>query len=97
MLIFLQKLRCLSFPSSSTATNVLGAEPKKLIKIQIRNFSTECAWDRLYVYDGESFSGTLLAVYSGDAISPRPVYAQTGSVSRPVFPSYQRQNLTSLG
>eukprot|EP00106_Octopus_bimaculoides_P002004 XP_014769446.1 PREDICTED: attractin-like protein 1 [Octopus bimaculoides] len=35
------------------------------IHIQMLHFITECGWDHLYIYDGDSAFSTLLAAYSG--------------------------------
>lgn len=35
------------------------------IRLHLENFATECGWDHLYVYDGDSVGSPLLAVFSG--------------------------------
>ncbi|XP_055714873.1 attractin [Phlebotomus papatasi] len=35
------------------------------IRIHLEEFATECGWDHLYVYDGDSVESPLLAVFSG--------------------------------
>ncbi|KAH8291888.1 hypothetical protein KR054_001951 [Drosophila jambulina] len=35
------------------------------IRIHLREFATECGWDHLYIYDGDSVDSPLLAVFSG--------------------------------
>lgn len=41
------------------------AEPPEipLIRIHLEEFATECGWDHLYVYDGDSVESPLLAVF----------------------------------
>lgn len=34
-----------------------------LIRIHLEEFATECGWDHLYVYDGDSVESPLLAVF----------------------------------
>lgn len=33
------------------------------IRIHLREFATECGWDHLYIYDGDSVDSPLLAVF----------------------------------
>ncbi|XP_023308777.2 attractin [Lucilia cuprina] len=35
------------------------------IRMHLREFATECGWDHLYIYDGDSVDSPLLAVFSG--------------------------------
>lgn len=39
--------------------------PNSTIILQLIEFATECSWDHLYIYDGDSVLAPLLAVYSG--------------------------------
>ena len=50
------------------------------IRVHILSIDTECFWDRLYFYDGRSFSDKLIGVFSGQNKS-RDVYASSGDVS----------------
>ncbi len=34
-------------------------------RVRLLEFATECSWDHLYVFDGDSVMAPLLAVYSG--------------------------------
>lgn len=34
-----------------------------MIRIHLEEFATECGWDHLYVYDGDSVESPLLAVF----------------------------------
>lgn len=45
------------------------------------DLSTECSWDQLYIFDGNSFRNQTLGVYSGE-FAPRPVYARSGQVGK---------------
>ncbi|GAB1604315.1 attractin-like protein 1 isoform X2 [Argonauta hians] len=58
-------------PNTSTLPSVRGntsTQPSlrnRPIHIQMLHFITECGWDHLYIYDGDSAFSTLLAAYSG--------------------------------
>lgn len=39
--------------------------PNSSITLHIEEFATECGWDHLYVFDGDSVESPLLAVFSG--------------------------------
>ncbi|XP_075145870.1 attractin-like protein dsd [Haematobia irritans] len=39
--------------------------PPPTIRLHLREFATECGWDHLYIYDGDSVDSSLLAVFSG--------------------------------
>lgn len=43
--------------------------------------STECSYDYVFVYDGDSFKSPLLGSFSGKT-EPQQVVATSGSVSR---------------
>ncbi|XP_073969504.1 attractin-like protein dsd isoform X2 [Rhodnius prolixus] len=42
-----------------------SAVPNSSIRLHVDEFATECGWDYLYIYDGDSVHSPLLAVYSG--------------------------------
>lgn len=37
--------------------------PNSSITLRLEEFATECGWDHLYVYDGDSVDSPLLAVF----------------------------------
>ncbi|KAG5869328.1 hypothetical protein JTB14_005136 [Gonioctena quinquepunctata] len=39
--------------------------PNSTIRLHIEEFATECGWDHLYMFDGDSVDSPLLAVFSG--------------------------------
>ncbi|KAK7083088.1 hypothetical protein SK128_015194 [Halocaridina rubra] len=39
--------------------------PNKSIRLHLDHFATECSWDHLYIYDGDSIYDPLIAVFSG--------------------------------
>lgn len=40
-----------------------GGDKPKSIRLHLEEFATECGWDHLYVYDGDSVESPLLAVF----------------------------------
>ncbi|XP_067940520.1 multiple epidermal growth factor-like domains protein 8 [Watersipora subatra] len=58
---------------------LIKGDASKYVNIHFESFLTECDYDYLYIYDGDSFSSPLLGVYSG-ATLPDAISAQSGSV-----------------
>lgn len=56
--------------SLSSKCSWLIDAPYKTITLHFEEFATECGWDHLYVFDGDSVNSRLLAVYSGLMYSP---------------------------
>lgn len=56
------------------------AEPGKFINLNFDSFATECDYDFLYVYDGESCSSRLIGAFSGTTL-PDVISASSGHVS----------------
>lgn len=42
-----------------------AGQPNTLIRLHLQHFATECSWDSLYIYDGDSIYDPLLAAFSG--------------------------------
>ncbi|XP_049809603.1 attractin [Schistocerca nitens] len=42
-----------------------GGIPNTTIRLHLEEFATECGWDHLYIFDGDSVDAPLLAVFSG--------------------------------
>ncbi|RZF37106.1 hypothetical protein LSTR_LSTR013802 [Laodelphax striatellus] len=42
-----------------------GGSPNASIRLHFEEFATECGWDHLYIFDGDSVHSPLLAVLSG--------------------------------
>lgn len=38
-------------------------QPNVTVRFRLDSFATECAWDHLYVYDGDSIYSTLVAAF----------------------------------
>lgn len=47
--------------TSTTTTTTDAKQP--IIRLHLEEFATECGWDHLYVYDGDSVESPLLAVF----------------------------------
>lgn len=37
--------------------------PNSILRLRFEHFATECSWDHLYVYDGDSIYSPLLAAF----------------------------------
>lgn len=59
---------------------VSAGGPNKTIQLEFKSMSTECSFDFLFVYDGDSHTSPMLASLSGDS-HPSPVVATSGYVS----------------
>ena len=57
-----------------------SSSPYLCLKVTFTNFVTESGFDKLYIYDGESTSGTLLGTYSG-TLSPFSVISSAGALT----------------
>lgn len=51
--------------SQETSNSLKKKHKPKSIRLHIEEFATECSWDHLYIYDGDSVKSPLLAVFSG--------------------------------
>lgn len=65
---------------------LIDAGTNASVRLHLEEFATECGWDHLYIFDGDSVSSPLLAVFSGlmykDGYSVRripEIVAQSGS------------------
>ncbi|KAI3362821.1 hypothetical protein L3Q82_001870 [Scortum barcoo] len=39
--------------------------PNAVLRLRFNHFATECSWDHMYIYDGDSIYAPLIAVFSG--------------------------------
>ncbi|XP_063697443.1 multiple epidermal growth factor-like domains protein 8 [Culicoides brevitarsis] len=59
---------------------IRAANSSQFITLSFRSISTECAYDYIFVYDGDSYAkSTLLGSFSGKT-SPKPIVAASGSM-----------------
>lgn len=49
--------------TSDLQWNQQGNKRPPTIRMHLREFATECGWDHLYIYDGDSVDSPLLAVF----------------------------------
>ncbi|XP_025111697.1 multiple epidermal growth factor-like domains protein 8 isoform X1 [Pomacea canaliculata] len=54
-----------------------AGSPNKTIHLEFEKMSTECSFDFLFIYDGNSYRSPLIATLSGDSL-PFPVVARSG-------------------
>ncbi|XP_037944617.1 attractin-like protein 1 [Teleopsis dalmanni] len=52
-------------PRHSHSSHRQSTDPPPTIRMHLHEFATECGWDHLYIYDGDSVDSPLLAVFSG--------------------------------
>lgn len=41
----------------------LSYSPNAVLRLRFTHFATECSWDHMYVYDGDSIYSPLIAVF----------------------------------
>ncbi|KAK8778157.1 hypothetical protein V5799_020502 [Amblyomma americanum] len=69
-----------SYRNDSHCEWLIRANSSKLyITLRFHEMATECAYDHVFVYDGDSYSSPLLGTFSGESIPP-PVIATSGSM-----------------
>lgn len=39
------------------------SSPNAILRLRFNHFATECSWDHMYVYDGDSIYAPLIAVF----------------------------------
>lgn len=44
--------------------------PNATIRLEFSHFETECGWDHLYVYDGDSMFAPMVAAYRQGSLLP---------------------------
>ncbi|KAL8608232.1 hypothetical protein ACOMHN_016687 [Nucella lapillus] len=64
-------------PNSHCEWLIEAGSPNKSIHLKFKTMSTECSFDFLFIYDGNSYDSPLLATLSGDSF-PYPVTARSG-------------------
>ncbi|GMR61425.1 hypothetical protein PMAYCL1PPCAC_31620, partial [Pristionchus mayeri] len=59
-----------NYPSTANCGWLVDVDNSTNLKLTVSNFSTECGWDYLYVYDGEGTDGEQLAALCGQISEP---------------------------
>lgn len=51
------------YSSSDGLRLCVFSRPNTILRLRFNHFATECSWDHLYVYDGDSIYAPLLAAF----------------------------------
>ncbi|XP_030628506.1 attractin [Chanos chanos] len=54
-----------NYKYKTKCTWLIEGQPNSVLRLRFEHFATECSWDHLYVYDGDSIYSPLLAAFSG--------------------------------
>uniref|UniRef100_A0A3Q2Z0Z0 Attractin n=1 Tax=Hippocampus comes TaxID=109280 RepID=A0A3Q2Z0Z0_HIPCM len=54
-----------NYKHKTKCTWLIEGRPNSVLRLRFEHFATECSWDHLYVYDGDSIYAPLLAAFSG--------------------------------
>ncbi|KAM4724146.1 attractin [Anableps anableps] len=54
-----------NYQYKTKCTWLIEGQPNTVLRLRFNHFATECSWDHLYVYDGDSIYAPLLAAFSG--------------------------------
>jgi len=68
---------------------ILANSTNQFITLEFKTLNTECSYDYVFVYDGDSFNSPLLGSYSGKN-QPQSILASSGFVS--IFSSIYHDN-----
>uniref|UniRef100_A0A3B1J5R2 Attractin n=1 Tax=Astyanax mexicanus TaxID=7994 RepID=A0A3B1J5R2_ASTMX len=54
-----------NYKYKTKCTWLIEGQTNSILRLRFEHFATECSWDHLYVYDGDSIYSPLLAAFSG--------------------------------
>ncbi|XP_044070048.1 attractin-like protein 1 isoform X6 [Siniperca chuatsi] len=57
-----------NYKYKTKCTWLIEGYPNAVLRLRFNHFATECSWDHMYVYDGDSIYAPLIAVFSGLAV-----------------------------
>uniref|UniRef100_A0A8L0DR56 Attractin n=2 Tax=Oncorhynchus TaxID=8016 RepID=A0A8L0DR56_ONCMY len=60
-----------NYKYKTKCTWLIEGTPNSILRLRLDHFATECSWDHLYVYDGDSIYTPLLAAFSGLIVPER--------------------------
>ncbi|KAG5265473.1 hypothetical protein AALO_G00242870 [Alosa alosa] len=60
-----------NYKYKTKCTWLIEGQPNSILRLRFNHFATECSWDHLYVYDGDSIYSPLLAAFSGLIVPER--------------------------
>ncbi|XP_033836080.1 attractin-like protein 1 [Periophthalmus magnuspinnatus] len=92
----------LNYKYKTKCTWLLEGLPNSVLRLRFSHFATECSWDHMYVYDGDSIFSPLIAVYSGLVVpenrgnEPIPEVVTTSGYALLHFFSDAAYNLTGF-
>ncbi|XP_050003173.1 attractin-like protein 1 isoform X1 [Alexandromys fortis] len=55
----------INYKYKTKCTWLIEGYPNAVLRLRFNHFATECSWDHMYVYDGDSIYAPLVAVLSG--------------------------------
>ncbi|XP_066549769.1 attractin-like protein 1 isoform X1 [Amia ocellicauda] len=55
----------INYKYKTKCTWLIEGYPNTVLRLRFNHFATECSWDHMYVYDGDSIYAPLIAVFSG--------------------------------
>ncbi|XP_072559893.1 attractin-like protein 1 [Paramormyrops kingsleyae] len=55
----------INYKYKTKCTWLIEGYPNTVLRLRFNHFATECSWDHMYVYDGDSVYAPLIAVFSG--------------------------------
>ncbi|KAM4809130.1 attractin [Rhinophrynus dorsalis] len=91
-----------NYKYKTKCTWLIVGSPNSVLRLRFTHFATECSWDHLYVYDGDSIYAPLVAAFSGLIIPEResndsvPEVAVTSGYALLHFFSDAAYNLTGF-
>uniref|UniRef100_F7FYQ6 Attractin n=2 Tax=Ornithorhynchus anatinus TaxID=9258 RepID=F7FYQ6_ORNAN len=60
-----------NYKYKTKCTWLVEGQPNRPLRLRFNHFATECSWDHLYVYDGDSIYAPLVAAFSGLIVPER--------------------------
>ncbi|KAK1337308.1 hypothetical protein QTO34_001934 [Cnephaeus nilssonii] len=60
-----------NYKYKTKCTWLIEGQPNRIMRLRFNHFATECSWDHLYVYDGDSIYAPLIAAFSGLIVPER--------------------------
>ncbi|CAH2299403.1 attractin isoform X1 [Pelobates cultripes] len=91
-----------NYKYKTKCTWLIEGRPNTVLRLRFNHFATECSWDHLYVYDGDSVYAPLVAAFSGLIVPEResnesvPEVAATSGYALLHFFSDAAYNLTGF-
>ncbi|CAL8391567.1 unnamed protein product [Arctogadus glacialis] len=55
----------INYKYKTKCTWLIEGYPNAVLRLRFNHFATECSWDHMYIYDGDSVFSPMVAVFSG--------------------------------